>query len=75
MTGILRGFDPYMNIVMDDAVEERSNDEKINIGMVVGSVYVTSTWGKGPFRAVFFSSKWSYCYCGVEYALSYKMRY
>ena len=35
MTGILRGFDPYMNIVVDDAVEERSNDEKINIGMVV----------------------------------------
>lgn len=35
MSGVLRGFDPYMNIVMDDTVEERSNSQKINIGMVV----------------------------------------
>ena len=35
ITGVLRGFDPYMNIVMDDTVEERSNSLKINIGMVV----------------------------------------
>lgn len=35
VTGVLRGFDPYMNIVMDDTVEERSTSQKINIGMVV----------------------------------------
>ena len=35
VSGVLRGFDPYMNIVMDDTVEERSNSQKINIGMVV----------------------------------------
>ncbi len=40
MTGVLRGFDPYMNIVMDDTVEERSNKQKSDIGMVVKAVFV-----------------------------------
>ena len=35
VTGVLRGFDPYMNIVMDDTIEEKSNSQKNNIGMVV----------------------------------------
>jgi small nuclear ribonucleoprotein G len=34
VTGVLRGFDPYMNIVLDDSVEEKK-DKKNKIGMVV----------------------------------------
>jgi len=35
ITGVLRGFDPFMNLVIDDAVEETKTGEKNNIGMVV----------------------------------------
>jgi small nuclear ribonucleoprotein G len=35
VTGVLRGFDPFMNLVIDDAVEETKSGEKNNIGMVV----------------------------------------
>ncbi|KAL1932050.1 hypothetical protein VTP01DRAFT_9106 [Rhizomucor pusillus] len=35
VTGVLRGYDPFMNIVLDETVEEVSASEKKNIGMVV----------------------------------------
>ncbi|XP_002162004.1 probable small nuclear ribonucleoprotein G isoform X1 [Hydra vulgaris] len=35
VTGILRGFDPFMNLVIDDTVENTSTQERNNIGMVV----------------------------------------
>ncbi|KAG9301638.1 hypothetical protein G9A89_016708 [Geosiphon pyriformis] len=35
VTGILRGFDPFMNLVLDETVEEVTATEKHNIGMVV----------------------------------------
>ncbi|XP_022654972.1 probable small nuclear ribonucleoprotein G [Varroa jacobsoni] len=34
VSGVLRGFDPFMNIVLDEA-EELKNGQKIPIGMVV----------------------------------------
>lgn len=33
--GILRGFDPFMNLVIDEAQEEARNGEKTDIGMIV----------------------------------------
>ena len=48
VTGILRGFDPYMNIVLDDAMEERTSSEKYNIGMVVSVSLVPR-----PYLSVF----------------------
>ncbi|XP_066587174.1 probable small nuclear ribonucleoprotein G [Prorops nasuta] len=35
VTGILRGFDPFMNMVIDESVEESKDGTKNNIGMVV----------------------------------------
>lgn len=33
--GILRGFDPFMNVVIDESVEECRDGTRNNIGMVV----------------------------------------
>lgn len=38
--GVLRGFDPFMNLVIDEALEDISPTQKNNIGMVV-SIYDT----------------------------------
>ncbi|KAF4980150.1 hypothetical protein FZEAL_3769 [Fusarium zealandicum] len=33
--GVLRGYDVFLNIVLDEAVEEKEGGEKIRLGMVV----------------------------------------
>ena len=38
--GVLRGFDPFMNLVIDEAIEETKSGEQHNIGMVVSIVTV-----------------------------------
>ncbi|KAL1115067.1 hypothetical protein AAG570_007098 [Ranatra chinensis] len=35
VTGILRGFDPFMNMVVDESIEECKDGSKVPIGMVV----------------------------------------
>ena len=35
VTGVLRGFDQFMNLVLEDCVEEVSEKERHNLGMVV----------------------------------------
>lgn len=35
VAGILRGFDPFMNMVVDESIEEKKDGTKKNIGMVV----------------------------------------
>ena len=36
VSGILRGFDPFMNIVLDETVESCKDGQKKKIGIVVG---------------------------------------
>lgn len=42
LTGILRGYDPFMNIVLDDCVEETDPKNKVDIGraMIRGSAII-----------------------------------
>jgi small nuclear ribonucleoprotein G len=42
VSGTLRGYDQFMNVVLADAIEEVSSSESKNIGMVVSvdSLYV-----------------------------------
>lgn len=35
VTGVLRGYDVFLNIVLDDAVEEKKSGEKESIGQVI----------------------------------------
>ena len=39
VTGILRGFDPFMNLVIDETIEECKSGEKHTIGMVVRCLF------------------------------------
>ena len=63
VSGILRGFDQFLNIVLDETVEEASSGEKNDLGMVVirgNSVLnievLSSVWSEAPFerRNVYF---------------------
>lgn len=38
VTGILRGFDPFMNLVVDESIEECRDGKKNNIGIVVSNL-------------------------------------
>lgn len=35
MIGVLRGFDPFMNLVIDESIEETKTGDRHSIGMVV----------------------------------------
>lgn len=52
VTGILRGFDPFMNVVIDDTVEECKDGTRNNIGMVV-----SKTRTSGPLNLVAYWNK------------------
>lgn len=43
VVGILRGFDPFMNVVIDETVEECRDGTRNNVGMVVSTKTLTNT--------------------------------
>ncbi|KAL8779399.1 MAG: hypothetical protein Q9213_006967 [Squamulea squamosa] len=38
--GVLRGYDVFLNVVLDDAVEEKAGGEKVKLGMVVRDLHL-----------------------------------
>uniref|UniRef100_A0A8C2NXV5 Small nuclear ribonucleoprotein G n=1 Tax=Capra hircus TaxID=9925 RepID=A0A8C2NXV5_CAPHI len=42
--GILRGFDPFMNLVIDECVEMATSGQQNNIGMVVENRVSATSW-------------------------------
>lgn len=44
INGILRGFDPFMNIVLDDTIEDVKDGSKNNIGMVVSKLSLPQSY-------------------------------
>ncbi len=40
VTGVLRGYDPFMNIVLDDTNEILADSRKKPIGMTVNFIYI-----------------------------------
>lgn len=45
ITGVLRGYDPFMNLVLDETVEDVTATEKHSIGMVVSDESNIEEWG------------------------------
>ncbi|TPX45424.1 hypothetical protein SeMB42_g02429 [Synchytrium endobioticum] len=35
VTGVLRGYDPFLNLVVDDAIEEKKDNRIEELGMIV----------------------------------------
>ncbi|OTA08188.1 hypothetical protein A9Z42_0091330 [Trichoderma parareesei] len=48
--GVLRGYDVFLNIVLDEAVEEKDGGEKIRLGMVETSSRLLEVNGKQVIR-------------------------
>lgn len=44
ITGVLRGYDPFMNLVLDETVEDVTATEKHSIGMVVSDESNIEGW-------------------------------
>ena len=38
--GMLRGFDPFMNLVIDDGIEMRKDGERVRIGVSVSMIFL-----------------------------------
>lgn len=50
--GILRGFDPFMNVVVDESNEVSKDGKKSDIGMVVRKFYLNA-WILMAFKKLF----------------------
>lgn len=40
VSGVLRGYDQFMNVVLDNAVEELGQNKSNNIGMIVSCIII-----------------------------------
>ncbi|EON62063.1 small nuclear ribonucleoprotein G [Coniosporium apollinis CBS 100218] len=64
--GVLRGYDVFLNIVLDEAVEEKAGGEKVKIGMVVirgNSVVMLEVWdpsSQSPWLVIYVPTATAY---------------
>ena len=65
VSGVLRGFDPYMNLVLDECVEERSATQKYKIGMVVRTIIMATL----PWDTICNFFRW-YIFCQLQLLMS-----
>lgn len=55
VTGVLRGFDPFMNLVLDESVEETKDGQRNNIGMVVCTIlFIYPVESQSPWSLLFY---------------------
>ena len=53
MQGILRGFDPFMNLVVDDSLEMGPGGQQNSIGMVVSTLACVIQYFSHIFHTLF----------------------
>ena len=69
--GVLRGYDVFLNIVLDEAVEEKDGGEKVRIGTVVRLLFFCWESGRVEIRGVGWCFGMLIVFGGVSGVLGY----
>ena len=70
MQGILRGFDPFMNLVVDDSLEMGPGGQQNSIGMVVSTLAVFFLLSVNSIKRAWLSEITPHLLCSALYVPS-----